>query len=96
SFNKELDGRFCSHLCPSSCPEQYEPECAVSNKGERRVFMNHCKLDYNSCSYGTVWQKRPLAECVGGKKADLTRNSAFIGWMQRVGIVDNKGRLKLE
>ncbi|KAL0808842.1 hypothetical protein ABMA28_012513 [Loxostege sticticalis] len=93
SLNIEVDGTFCSHDCPTSCPEDYSPECAVTTKGQRKVFVNHCKLDYNSCSYGTVWHKRPLSDCVGNKKADLQQNRAFIGWMQRVGIVDNKGRL---
>ncbi|KAL4712086.1 hypothetical protein ACJJTC_008669 [Scirpophaga incertulas] len=95
SLSIDLNGAFCSHPCPISCPEQYEPECAVSNSGVRKVFANHCKLDFNSCLHGGVWYRRPLADCVGGKKADLTQNSAFIGWMQKVGIVDNKGRLNL-
>ncbi|XP_052748437.1 uncharacterized protein LOC128200134 [Galleria mellonella] len=95
SQNKGIDGHFCSHACPISCPEDYNPECALSNTGLRKVFANHCKLDYNSCAYRLVWQRRPLAECVGGKKADLQQNRGFIGWMQRIGIVDNRGRLVL-
>ncbi|XP_063835965.1 uncharacterized protein LOC135085139 [Ostrinia nubilalis] len=93
SLNLEIDGSFCSHPCPTTCPDDYSPECAVTTKGQRKMFVNHCKLDFNSCSYGTVWHRRPLSECVGNKKADLRQNRAFIGWMQRIGIVDSKGRL---
>ncbi|XP_059050339.1 uncharacterized protein LOC131845310 [Achroia grisella] len=96
SQNKDINGRFCSHRCPISCPDDYDPECAVSTTGRRKVFSNHCKLDYDSCTYSVIWQRRPLAECVGGKKADLQQNRGFIGWMQRVGIVDNRGRLVLQ
>ncbi|XP_013188940.2 uncharacterized protein LOC106133677 [Amyelois transitella] len=95
SMNRGIDGSFCSHPCPSSCPDDYDPECAVSKKGERKVFVNHCKLDMNSCFYGEVWQQRPLAECVGGKKADMRQNRGFIAWMQRVGMVNNKGKLMI-
>ncbi|KAJ0184201.1 hypothetical protein K1T71_000624 [Dendrolimus kikuchii] len=95
SETRDIDGQACSHACPITCPEDYEPECAVSSNGNQRVFLNHCKLDYNSCTFGVVWYKRPLSECVGGRKADMRQNRAFIGWMQRVGIVDNKGRLVL-
>ncbi|XP_026747860.1 uncharacterized protein LOC113508892 [Trichoplusia ni] len=96
SMAMNYNGQFCSHPCPVSCPDEYDPQCAVSGTGQRRVFLNHCKLDYNSCFYGVVWHKRPLAECIGGKKADMRQNRGFIGWMQRVGIVDRKGRLVLE
>ncbi|CAH0731198.1 unnamed protein product, partial [Brenthis ino] len=95
SLNMGIDGSFCAHACPSSCTDDYDPQCAVSNSGVRKVFLNHCKLDYNSCLYKVVWHRRPLSECVGGKKADMTQNRGFIGWMQRVGIVDRKGRLVL-
>ncbi|XP_075989847.1 uncharacterized protein LOC142985516 [Anticarsia gemmatalis] len=96
SMSMNMNGEFCSHVCPVSCPEEYEPECAVSATGQRRVFMNHCEMDNNSCSFSVVWHKRPLAECVGGKKADMRQNRFFISWMQRVGILDNKGKLVLE
>ncbi|KAF9406470.1 hypothetical protein HW555_013170, partial [Spodoptera exigua] len=46
------DGVFCSHPCPVSCPEDYDPQCAISVTGQKRVFVNHCQLDYNSCFYG--------------------------------------------
>ncbi|XP_045525956.1 uncharacterized protein LOC123715142 isoform X2 [Pieris brassicae] len=95
TLNMGIDGAFCGHSCPDHCTEDYEPQCAVSANGERRVFVNHCVLDYNSCLYGAVWQRRPLSECVGGKKADLRQNRGFIGWLQRVGIVDKRGRLVL-
>ncbi|CAH2217444.1 jg10548 [Pararge aegeria aegeria] len=95
SLNMGVDGSFCAHACPASCTEEYDPQCALSSSGQRKVFLNHCKLDYNSCLYKVVWHRRPLSECVGGKKADMTQNRGFIGWMQRVGIVDKKGRLVL-
>ncbi|XP_069364196.1 uncharacterized protein [Maniola hyperantus] len=95
SLNMGVDGSFCGHACPASCTEDYDPQCAVSSSGQRRMFLNHCKLDHNSCMYKVVWHRRPLSECVGGRKADMTQNRGFIGWMQRVGIVDRKGRLML-
>ncbi|XP_063899428.1 uncharacterized protein LOC110378954 [Helicoverpa armigera] len=96
SMTMNYNGQFCSHPCPLSCPEDYDPQCAASNTGQKRVFLNHCKLDHNSCFYGVVWHKRPLAECIGHKKADMRSNRGFIGWMQRVGVVDKKGRLVIE
>uniref|UniRef100_A0A2A4J0D5 Kazal-like domain-containing protein n=1 Tax=Heliothis virescens TaxID=7102 RepID=A0A2A4J0D5_HELVI len=96
SMTMNYNGQFCSHPCPISCPEDYDPQCAASGTGQKRVFLNHCKLDHNSCFYGVVWHKRPLAECIGHQKADMRQNRGFIGWMQRVGIVDKKGRLVLE
>ncbi|XP_045509129.1 uncharacterized protein LOC123704728 [Colias croceus] len=95
SLNMAIDGTFCSHSCPLHCTEDYDPQCAMSATGERRVFLNHCKLDYESCFYNAVWHRRPLSECVGGKKADMRQNRGFIGWLQRVGIVDKRGRLVL-
>ncbi|KAJ8706677.1 hypothetical protein PYW07_012755 [Mythimna separata] len=96
SMAKELDGDFCSHPCPESCTDNYDPQCAVSGTGQKRMFLNHCKLDLNSCFYGVVWHRKHLAECVGMQKAEMRQNRGFIGWMQRVGIVDKKGRLVLE
>ncbi|XP_053622731.1 uncharacterized protein LOC128682175 [Plodia interpunctella] len=93
--NLDIHGRFCSHPCPSSCPDDYDPECAVSKRGEMKVFVNHCKLDLNSCFYGEFWHLRPLSECVGGKKADMRQNRAFIAWMQKAGMINNKGKLML-
>ncbi|XP_038220312.1 uncharacterized protein LOC119838437 [Zerene cesonia] len=95
SLNMGVDGTFCSHSCPIHCTEEYDPQCALSPTGQRRVFLNHCKLDYESCFYNAVWHRRPLSECVGGKKADMRQNRGFIGWLQRVGIVDKRGRLVL-
>ncbi|XP_068627118.1 uncharacterized protein [Battus philenor] len=95
SLNKGVDGQFCSHLCPGSCTDDYDPQCAVSGAGEKRVFLNHCKLDQNSCSYKVVWYRRPLSWCVGGKKADLRENRGFVAWLQRAGLVDGKGRLSM-
>uniref|UniRef100_A0A2H1VEH8 SFRICE_008459 n=1 Tax=Spodoptera frugiperda TaxID=7108 RepID=A0A2H1VEH8_SPOFR len=96
SMSMDAKGRFCSHTCPSSCPEDYDPECAISATGQKRVFMNHCKLDQNSCFYSVVWHRSPLSECVGGEKAHLHQTRGFVGWMQRVGILDKKGHLVLE
>ncbi|KAJ8704809.1 hypothetical protein PYW08_012129 [Mythimna loreyi] len=96
SMAKNLDGAFCSHPCPVTCTDDYDPQCAVSGTGQKRMFLNHCKLDLNSCFYGVVWHKKPLSDCVGGRKADMRQNRGFIGWMQRVGIVDKSGRLVLE
>ncbi|XP_028040169.1 uncharacterized protein LOC114250479 [Bombyx mandarina] len=95
SLSMGINGQYCTHTCPASCPDSYDPQCAVSQTGQKKVFANHCKMDYNSCLYGVAWYMRPLSECVGGKKADLQQNRAFVNWMQRVGIVDNKGRLVL-
>ncbi|XP_073966370.1 uncharacterized protein [Choristoneura fumiferana] len=94
-----VDGSPCSHPCPVHCPDDYTPECAITITAalsqQARVFLNHCQLDLHSCSTGSVWQRRPLADCVGNKKAEVQNNRAFIGWMQRVGIVDKKGRMVL-
>ncbi|CAK1554299.1 unnamed protein product [Leptosia nina] len=95
TLNMGVDGTFCGHACPTHCTEEYDPQCAVSASGEWRVFVNHCQLDFNSCLHGAVWQRRPLSECVGGKKADMRQNRGFIGWLQRVGIVDKRGKLVL-
>ncbi|CAB3258105.1 unnamed protein product [Arctia plantaginis] len=96
SMSMNVYGNFCSHPCPVTCPDDYEPQCAISATGQRRVFMNHCKLDDNSCLFSVVWHMRPLSECVGGKKADMRQNRYFIGWMRQVGILDNKGKLVLQ
>ncbi|XP_050676372.1 uncharacterized protein LOC126973223 [Leptidea sinapis] len=93
SLSFGIDGQFCAHACPISCTEDYDPQCAVSSSGHRQVFLNHCKLDYNSCLNRIVWRRQPLSKCIGGKKADMRQNRGFIGWLQRVGIVDKKGRL---
>ncbi|CAH2064981.1 unnamed protein product, partial [Iphiclides podalirius] len=95
SLNMGPNGQFCSHPCPVSCTEEYDPQCAVSATGQKRVFLNHCKLDHNSCLYRAVWHRRPLSWCVGGKMADIQQNRGFIAWMQRNGVVDRKGRLAL-
>ncbi|CAG9566134.1 unnamed protein product [Danaus chrysippus] len=95
SLTKSVEGRNCDHECPVSCTDDYNPLCAINEVGARKVFLNHCQLDLNSCSHKLVWHLRPLSECVGGRKADMTQNRGFIGWMQRVGIVDKKGKLVL-
>ncbi|XP_047543077.1 uncharacterized protein LOC125075380 [Vanessa atalanta] len=95
SMSVGIDGTHCGHACPISCTEDYEPQCAISSAGQRKVFLNHCKLDQNSCIQNVAWHRRPLSECVGGKKADMNQNRGFISWMQRVGIIDRNGRLVL-
>ncbi|KAJ2942454.1 hypothetical protein O0L34_g16059 [Tuta absoluta] len=88
-------GKYCSHACPTMCTDVYEPECALSASGLRRVFRNHCSLDLNSCEYQMLWRVRPLSECTGVMKADMHQNRAFIDWMQKSGIIDRKGKLVL-
>nr|XP_032514773.1 uncharacterized protein LOC116768207 [Danaus plexippus plexippus] len=95
SLTKSVEGRNCDHECPASCTDDYKPQCAINAAGAKKVFLNHCQLDLNSCSHKLAWHLRPLSECVGGRKADMTQNRGFIGWMQRVGIVDKKGKLVL-
>ncbi|CAK1592501.1 unnamed protein product [Parnassius mnemosyne] len=95
SMSMGSDGQFCSHACPASCTDDYEPQCGISATGQKRVFLNHCKLDFNSCFYRVVWHVRPLSWCVGGQMADMRQNRGFIAWLQRVGIVDKKGKLVL-
>ncbi|XP_050360270.1 uncharacterized protein LOC126780056 [Nymphalis io] len=95
SLSLGIDGAHCEHTCPISCTEDYDPQCAVSSAGQRKVFINHCKLDQSSCIQNVAWYRRPLSECVGGKKADMNQNRGFISWMQRVGIIDRNGRLVL-
>ncbi|CAH1642682.1 unnamed protein product [Spodoptera littoralis] len=96
SMTMTAKGEFCSHPCPAACPDNYDPECAISATGQKRVFMNHCKLDENSCFYSVVWHRSPLSVCVGGDKANIHQSRSFISWMQRVGILDAKGHLVLE
>ncbi|XP_013163282.1 PREDICTED: uncharacterized protein LOC106114566 [Papilio xuthus] len=91
----DIDGKFCSHSCPVSCTDDYDPRCAITSNGQMRVFANHCKLDFNSCLYRIVWHARPLSHCVGGRKADMQQNRRFISWMQQAGIVDKRGRLSI-
>ncbi|CAH2083319.1 unnamed protein product [Euphydryas editha] len=95
SLSMGIDGAFCGHTCPISCTEDHDPQCAISNTGHRKVFLNHCKLDQNSCINNLVWHRRPLSECVGGRKADMNQNRGFISWMQRAGMIDKNGRLIL-
>ncbi|XP_072946633.1 uncharacterized protein [Epargyreus clarus] len=95
SLNTNMNGISCAHTCPIACTEKYEPQCAATPSGQHKTFLNHCQLDYHSCVYNIEWQIRPLSECVGGKKADMRQNRGFIAWMQKVGIVDNRGRLVL-
>ncbi|XP_045456277.1 uncharacterized protein LOC123666115 [Melitaea cinxia] len=95
SLNMGIDGTICGHKCPISCTEDHDPQCAISNTGHRKVFLNHCQLDQNSCINNIVWHRRPLSECVGGRKADMNQNRGFIAWMQRAGMIDRNGRLVL-
>ncbi|XP_049884485.1 uncharacterized protein LOC126379707 [Pectinophora gossypiella] len=95
AISLSLTGINCGHPCPQRCTDDYVPECAESNTGEKRVFINHCVMDDNSCKLGLTWKIRPLVDCVGSKKADVQQNRAFIDWMLRIGILDKKGRLNL-
>ncbi|XP_063392200.1 uncharacterized protein LOC134677668 [Cydia fagiglandana] len=83
----------CDHFCPVRCPEVYAPVCAYTYPQRARVFQNHCLLDLQSCNDGSVWQERALSECAGDVRAEVHERAAFIGWMQRMGILDKKGHL---
>ncbi|XP_041983656.1 uncharacterized protein LOC121736500 isoform X1 [Aricia agestis] len=93
SLSMGVDGRACQHDCPTYCTDVYVPECALSSSGQQKVFLNHCKLDLDSCLRDTVWYRRPLYECVGRKRTQVEQNREFIVWMQRSGLIDKKGKL---
>ncbi|XP_037972382.2 uncharacterized protein LOC105388971 [Plutella xylostella] len=96
SQNMDINGQFCFHICPIVCPDQYEPECAISETGQKRVFMNHCHLDMSSCKEDTAWRAQPLVQCVGEEAAENKQTRSFVAWMQNVGVVDARGRLYKE
>ncbi|XP_063371995.1 uncharacterized protein LOC134660198 [Cydia amplana] len=87
------NGLPCDHFCPVRCPEVYAPVCAYTYPERARVFQNHCLLDLQSCNDGSVWHERALSECAGDVRAEVHERAAFIGWMQRMGILDKKGHL---
>ncbi|XP_048003062.1 uncharacterized protein LOC125239491 [Leguminivora glycinivorella] len=92
AMTANADGLPCNHYCPTRCPDMYTPVCAYTSN-RARVFQNHCQLDLQSCSDGSVWQERALAECAGDVRAEVHERAAFISWMQRMGILDKKGHL---
>ncbi|XP_061727399.1 uncharacterized protein LOC133532657 [Cydia pomonella] len=93
AMTANAEGLPCDHFCPVRCPDMYAPVCAYSFPKRARVFQNHCSLDLQSCNDGSVWQERALSECAGDVRAEVHERAAFIGWMQRMGILDKKGHL---
>lgn len=52
-----------SASCPTICPANYQPICAMNSNGERKTFSNECQLNTENCSRKTDFYVVSDGEC---------------------------------